>query len=680
MGTSCPPSASSSLASAAEGPRVAEARYRALFDAIDEGFCVIRVIFDATNTPCDYVFLEANPAFERQTGLTRVVGRSMRELAPSHEQYWFEIYGRIALTGESARFESHAAALGGRWFNVFAFRVDAPEARHVAILFYDITEQRRHLDCVVEEITERKRVENALRESEAQLRRLIDNIAGFVAMLDREGTLLEIGEPALLVAGVTREQVIGCKFWECGWWLHDPQQQQWIREWFFDAAKGATVRHDVVARTADDGRLAIDLMLAPVFDAAGQVTHVIPSGIDISARKRMEIELRENEARLNLAAKALREADRRKDEFLATLAHELRNPLAPIRSGVHILRVIAGRDPRVERMTEMMDRQVTHLVRLVDDLLDVSRITRGKVELRREPVVLNQVLGSARESVQALFEAKEQALVVSIPSAPLCVEGDSDRITQVFANLLSNAAKFTPHAGTVWLTLEHAGEEAVVTVRDTGIGISADDLHEVFEMFSQVHAARGNDGLGIGLALVKQLVHMHRGTVTAESEGPGRGSRFVVRLPVLRSEAVPHFPISHQRPVRAGSESPSAPAPKRVLVVDDNVDAAQALQQLLSLQGHLVRTCASGREAVEAAGPFAPDVIFMDIGMADIDGLTATRLIRAQPFGAGVRIVALTGWGQETDRRMTREAGIDEHLVKPVSVEDVLSLLRDPPQ
>ncbi len=655
--------ASTLTSSAVDALRVTEARYRALFQAIDEGFCIIKVIFDEAQRPVDYQFLEANPAFERQSGIAAARGRFMREIAPTHEQHWFDIYGRVALTGESVRFERPAAALDDRWFNVFAFRVDAPEDRHVAVLFSDITERRR--------------AHNALRESEAQLRRLIDHMAGFVAMLDREGTLLEIGEPALRVAGLTRAQVIGRKFWECNWWPHDPGQQERIRRWVGEAAQGATVRRDVVARTASDARLAIDLMLAPVFDSTGKVTHVIPSGVDVSARKRMEVALRENEARLNQAAVALQDADRRKDEFLATLAHELRNPLAPIRNGVQILRLIAAGDQTLQRTTEMMDRQVSHLVRLVDDLLDVSRITRGKVELRREPVLLNQVLSSALESCQSLLEPNGHELHVQIPSEPLCVKGDPDRLTQVFTNLLSNAAKFTPRGGAVWLSLEQQGQEAVVVVRDTGIGIPAEKLHSVFDMFAQVHGPGCNDGLGIGLALVRQLVQMHGGSVTAESEGKGRGSQFTVRLPLMQaamSGTSAH--VTHHPPTAAGAgATPAGPNKRRILVVDDNQDVAESLAGLLTLEGHDVVTCTSGREAVMEAQRHVPELILMDLGMPEMDGLAAARLIRAQPGGVAIRIVALTGWGQEGDRQRTREAGIDEHLVKPVSLDALRTLL-----
>jgi PAS domain S-box-containing protein len=541
------------------------------------------------------------------------------------------------------------------------------------------------------DITEQKRAQRAVQESAAQLRRIIDNMAAFVAMLAPDGTLLEVGAPALRVSGLRREDVIGRRFWECGWWTHDPQLQKCVEEWVREAAGGAVARHDVVIRTSNDGRLATDVMLVPVFDEEERVTHVITSGVDISARKRIEDALRENETRLHQAASALRDADRRKDDFLATLAHELRNPLAPIRNGLQILRLAAGGDPVIERTMDMMDRQMRHLVRLVDDLLDVSRITRGKVELRREPVLINQVVRGALESSRALLEPHQHHLEVWITPEPLLVNGDADRLTQVFSNLLANAAKFTPREGRIGISVVRVGNEAVITVKDNGIGIPPERIGSVFEMFSQAHAPLASDGLGIGLALVRELVQMHGGSVSVSSAGEDKGSEFTVRLPLARpiaatsaqSDAMPDVaPDDSASPSRTPSFPPQAPSVlrpfgtrRRVLVVDDNVDAAESLGRLLSVQGHEVATCHSGQEAVALARTYAPDVIFMDIGMPEMDGLTAARLIRASPGGAGIRIVALTGWGQESDRQRTREAGIDEHLVKPVSAESLARAL-----
>jgi PAS domain S-box-containing protein len=513
----------------------------------------------------------------------------------------------------------------------------------------------------------------ALQESAASLRRMIDNMAGFVAMLDSNGSVLEAGLPALRVGELRRQDVLGKKFWECAWWRDDTEQERRIEEYVKLAASGTTVHRDVVVRAADGRRLDIDLMLTPVFDSEGKVSHIIPSGIDISERKRMENALRENERRLSEAAAALTEADRRKDVFLATLAHELRNPLAPIRTCVQILQMVAADNAALQSTAGMIDRQVNHLVRLVDDLLDLSRITRGKIAFKRQPVNVSEVLRRAVESSDAFVRAHGHRLRLSIPAEILCVEGDPDRLVQVFSNLLSNAAKFTPQAGLITVDLTATGDQAIITVQDNGIGIPPERLESVFNMFEQVHATGGNDGLGIGLALVRQIIQFHGGSVRADSEGLNRGSRFTVCLPLLERSAELSVGESQREHVNQPRHSCGK---HRVLVVDDNVDAAESLRKLLELQGHTVVACGSGREALEIMRGFHADLVLMDIGMPELDGLTTAQLMRAQlPPGVTTRIVALTGWGQEADRQRTREAGIDEHLVKPVSAAALRELL-----
>lgn len=504
------------------------------------------------------------------------------------------------------------------------------------------------------------------------LRRIIDHMVGFVAILDREGTVLEAGQPALRAGSITRDEVIGKKFWQCGWWRDDSQERR-IEQYVREAAAGATVRRDVVAYMSGGVHLDIDLMLVPVFDSNGVVTHIVPSGTDISDRKRMENVLRDSERRLSEAATVLTEADRRKDVFLATLAHELRNPLAPIRTCVQILQMTTGNNPTLQSTARIIDRQVNHLVRLVDDMLDLSRIIRGKITLKRQALILNDMLRRICESFDTLIAPQSHRLHRSIPQVPLHILGDPDRLAQVFSNLLSNAAKFTPHGGSIGVTVCADGEYAAVMVWDTGVGIPAERLESVFNMFEQVHATGGNDGLGIGLALVRQIVYLHSGSVRAESNGLGHGSRFTVRLPLLAG-------TDDQLPVGSGRfvshASPRPPPKQRILVVDDNEDAAESLKDLLELQGHIVVACESGREALAIVERYSPDLVFMDIGMPEMDGLTAARLIRAKlATNNRLRIVALTGWGQEADRQRTREAGIDEHLVKPVSAEALRDLL-----
>jgi len=364
----------------------------------------------------------------------------------------------------------------------------------------------------------------------------------------------------------------------------------------------------------------------------------------------------------------LREADRKKNEFLAILAHELRNPLAPLRNGLHILKRHPDLDPTVSDTISMMDRQMTHLVRLVDDLLDVSRITRGRFELRQRKVLLTEVLANAVESTRATIESSRHELTVAIRAPGLHVDGDPDRLAQVFSNLLLNAAKYTDAGGRITLSLERDNGEAIVTVQDNGIGIPPHALEQVFDMFAQVrsHEVRGTEGLGIGLSLVRTLVQMHNGTVSAFSEGPGLGARICVRLPIATATDTPDI-------------APS-PAPRnrgqRILVVDDNTDAAASLALLLKMEDHEVCTAADGVEAIECARTFEPQIIFMDLAMPRLDGLEAARRIRGLPQGEHVRIVALTGWGQEADRQRTRAAGMDAHLTKPVSLDALHSVLR----
>jgi signal transduction histidine kinase len=366
----------------------------------------------------------------------------------------------------------------------------------------------------------------------------------------------------------------------------------------------------------------------------------------------------------------LREADRRKDEFLATLAHELRNPLAPIRNALRVMR-LAGDDGSVaEESREMMERQLAQMVRLVDDLLDVSRITRDKLELRKERVALAAAIESAVETSRPLIEQMGHHLTVALPPEPVHLDADATRLAQVFANLLNNSAKYTERGGLIRLSAELCEGRVVVRVRDNGVGIPAEAMPWLFEMFSQVdrNLERAQGGLGIGLTLVKRLVEMHGGVVYAVSEGAGRGSEFVVELPV--GECVPEPEES------SADDGGQAVAPKRrILVVDDNRDSATSLSMMLSLMGNETRTAHDGLEAVEAAAAFRTDVILLDIGLPKLNGYDACRRIREQSNGCRPVVVACTGWGQVEDRRRTTEAGFDHHLVKPLDPDALQELL-----
>jgi CheY-like chemotaxis protein/two-component sensor histidine kinase len=363
-------------------------------------------------------------------------------------------------------------------------------------------------------------------------------------------------------------------------------------------------------------------------------------------------------------------ADRRKDEFLATLAHELRNPLAPLQNSLELLRRAGDNKSTNELARSMMERQIAQLVRLIDDLLDVSRITKGKLHLRKKRVELRDVLNIAIESALPLIERSDLELAVELSPQPVYIQADPIRLAQVFLNLLSNAVKYTDKAGHIWLTALRRGNEAIVAVRDSGIGIASEHLAYVFEMFSQVTSAldRSQGGLGIGLSLVKGLVELHGGTIDARSGGPGLGSEFTVSLPIV------DIPTEASAEANGGGEVCRA-AKRCILVVDDFRDCADSMAMMLRMMGHETRTAYDGLEAVQTAAAFQPNIVLLDIGLPKLNGYDVARHIREQPWGGNVALIALTGWGQEEDKRRALEAGFDHHLTKPVEAAPLEKLL-----
>ena len=506
---------------AAERLRASEERYRTLFESMDQGFAIIEMLFDEAGVAVDYTFLEMNAMFERHTGLVNAIGKTAKELVPNLERFWFDTYGKVALTGEAVRFENEVVAIE-RWFDVYATRLGGAGSRKVALLFSDIS---------------------ARRLSEEQLR-----------------------------------------------------------------------------------QLAADLS----------------------------------------------DADRRKTEFLATLAHELRNPLAPIRSGLGVMRLAGDNPAALLKVREMMERQVGHMVHLIDDLLDVARISGGKLELKRERTDLKRVLSSAVETSMPLIDAARHRLQVSLPDACVGVDADVTRIAQVVSNLLNNAAKYTPAGGHIELSLREDAGMAVITVTDSGVGIPADSLVSVFDMFKQVdrHMERAQGGLGIGLSLVRRLVEMHGGSVSAASAGAGHGSSFEVRLPLALGDGALERRATQRTPNDA-----SPLAGLRVLVVDDNVDAAITLSMILEASGHTTRVAHDGLAALAVAKEFLPQVAFLDIGMPGLNGYETASAMRRTPGLEHTALVALTGWGTESDRMRSSDAGFDHHLTKPAQLKAVQDLL-----
>ena len=414
----------------------------------------------------------------------------------------------------------------------------------------------------------------------------------------------------------------------------------------------------------DTGALKWVRAIGRTFYAAdGTPTRFDGVTLDVSEQKQAEATLKDNEQRL-------READRRKDEFLATLAHELRNPLAPIRSGLEVIRMV-GADGTIEQTRSMMERQLLQMTRLVDDLLDLSRLTTGKFELRTERVPLREVISAALETSRPVIEHQGHALSVDVPDEPIFVDGDPTRLAQVVSNLLANSAKYTHRGGHIRLSVSLDDAVAAVAVADDGIGIPRDMLEAVFEMFTQGDGAleKSTGGLGIGLSLVKGVVQMHGGTVEAKSEGKGKGSEFVVRLPVAPAA------VRKLEPSDASAAGAAPAHPRRILIVDDNVDAANSLGQLLEMMGNEVLTSYNGESGLKAAAAFRPGVILCDIGMPKMNGYEVARSIRAEDWGKNAVLFALTGYGQVEDLRKSADAGFDHHLVKPVEIDALMALL-----
>jgi PAS domain S-box-containing protein len=401
---------------------------------------------------------------------------------------------------------------------------------------------------------------------------------------------------------------------------------------------------------------------APVQTPDGQVTGVVLVFRDESERLRTQL--------------ALQDADRRKDEFLAMLAHELRNPLAPICMGLELLRMSAGDSQAMEEVRSMMDRQTQHMVRLIDDLLDVSRITRGKLALRKSAVELADIVRDAVAATRPMLDEANHRLTVHLPEQPLRIYADANRLTQVLTNLLNNAAKFTPREGRIELAAQHSDSEVIVTVSDSGIGIPPEKADRVFGMFTQIHESseRRNTGLGIGLTLVKSLVEMHGGTVEVQSRGQNHGTTFLIRLPAAAAPATAMSPDEVDGSVKAGADA-LPPVKRRILIVDDNRDALESLSRMVRLLGNDVRQAHDGLEALEIGRSFRPDIVLMDLGMPKLNGFDAARRMRQEPWGCELPLVATTGWGQDDDRRESAEAGFDHHLVKPIAVAALREVL-----
>lgn len=757
--------------------RVGEERYRALFNSVEEGFCVDEVLFDDEGRLIDVRVLEANPVFEALTGQRDVAGRTLRELGHGEETYWLAVKARVALTGEPVRFSTLQPSFGDRWYEARIFRVGGDESRKVAVLFRNITE-------TVLADRERARLARELEGQRSELARLIENAPAFIAVLrgpdhviefanaqcyglagqrdavglpvseaapelqgqgylelldqvyrtgepfvgqamavnlDREGSGdltkrfinfvyqamrdangaitgvfvhgVDVTEMVEAIEAVRESEIRFRQMAEAmplAVWTTDPKGVSGLRNqkfleyfgireedvvkkrwrdavhpddleslnnaWAQSLRDGTPYEQEIRLKRASDGEYRWQLVHAlPIRDEQGEIVRWIGANSDIDDYKRL--------------SEALKQADQRKDEFLATLAHELRNPLSPIRTGLQILEMKPKEDV-VASTVEMMSRQVGHMTTLIDDLMDLARVGSGKINLRKERVELRSIVETALERIRPAIQERRHELTVKLAAEPIHLEADPTRIGQVISNLLTNAAKYTEPGGQIEISAGREGQEAVIRVKDSGVGLEHDMLEKVFEMFSQVGSSikDSQGGLGIGLTVVKRLVELHDGRIEAKSGGLGLGSEFVVHLPIVAAG-----PERGSKPELVRDEGGAARL--RVLVVDDNRDSAESLAKIVAMSGHQVRVAYNGEDALVAAESDPPDLVLLDIGLPGINGYEVAERIRRDPRLREAKLVAVTGWGQSEDRRRSREAGFDLHLVKPVDLGVLQALL-----
>ena len=798
--------------------RESEERYRGLFNSMDEGYCTIEMIFDERGKPVDYVYREINPSFEKLTGMRGALGKRISEFVPNLEEHWYEMYGKVALTGEPIRVSDEVKGMN-RWFDIYAFRIGGNDSREVAVLFRNITESKqaerltemlsrlslelasaaeaaeiieiaveavgRHLNGHRCYFVECLADENRLCVSHNWVRDEAPTIEGELSLFDFGGIewwrefasgdfIMEdvstnpltqansasyhaVGVPSYAVQPFRRDadwtvclvvteksprkwtaydlRVLAdvvARVWPMveraradralraseaqlslalnssglGIWNVDPVTNALSSDARFRAILGGgteelsyeqsftivhpddrdAVRDKVAAAIRPDDPTPYEAEYR-VVHADGSVHWVLAKGranfadeaegrrllsfdgtvADITERKRGEESLHES-------AQALVDLHRRKDEFLAMLSHELRNPLAPIANALQLLRLQPNEDPLQQQARTIIERQVGQLNHLVDDLLEVSRITTGRVQLRRDRVAMSGIVERAVETAHPLLLQRRHELTVTVSPQPIWVYADAARLEQVVVNLLTNAAKYTDDGGRIGLSIEQAGDSAVLRVRDTGIGISPELLPHIFDLFTQAERSldRSQGGLGIGLSLVQRLVDLHGGTVDVYSV-LGQGSEFVVRLPVMLT-ALP--PVLSPRVLSAPIES-ALPSAKccRVLVVDDNVDATESLAMLLTMTGHEVHMAYDGPSALEAAIAVRPDVMLLDIGLPGLTGHEVATRIREHATLNNIVLIAMTGYGHEADLKSSRDAGFDHHLVKPADFAEVQRIL-----
>ena len=648
--------------------------YRTAFASSKQGFCLLEEIPTPATDPPDFRYLLTNPAFDQQAGLTQAVGQTIRQLVPQVEAPILASYQSVAQTGEPMQFETYVAALD-RWITADVFRVGTFEPPRIGVLFTNITERKRR---------------------EADLAFLADVGQDLARLTNIDQTMNALGQKIAAYMGLS-----ACVFGELfghnqaqiaelshGWNRDDSpsllgtyQMSEFMSLEMIQMCRSAEaiVIRDVFTDPKTNGpqyaALNIGSFVGIPFVREGEWRFLLviyrseshdwsPAEIDLTRELMSRIWTRLERAR---AEEALRLEDRRKDEFMAMLGHELRNPLGVLSNTLFYLEMTQGQDETLSYPigVQRMSGQMKHLGRMVDDLLDVSRIRQGKIRLQRAPLELGPLVAQTAGAVQSLFGERNRSIALRLPPVPVVVNGDATRLAQVVMNLLTNAAKFTHEGGHVWISLEQQAQQAVLSVQDDGMGIPADELVAIFEVFVQGNTSldRPHGGLGLGLAVVKQIVEGHQGQINAYSAGLGQGSTFTLKLPLLMEQQNEPQPAAEPSSVRGDAV--------RVLLVDDNKELVDLMGKIMQLRGYEVHLRYSGQEGIVAAEALAPDVLLVDIGMPYLDGYAVCRHIRQQAWGRHLPMIALTGFGQEADKQRSWAAGFDAHLLKPVDYNDL---------
>lgn len=636
--------------------QASEARLRQIIERNADGMVVV---------DRDGAIRFANPAAEA------LMGRQARELVG-------QTFGIPVLPGETTEIDVVRAGGDLRVAEMRVVEIEWEGCPAFLASLHDLTERKQLQDALrrrveelaemnsrlLAEIEERKRAERRLRDSEERFRLLVEHVQEYaIILLDPRARVASWNEGAERILGYRDADIEGehvaCFF------PPDDASQGVVHLALEETLRTGRSCQDKWLVRADGSRFWASGVVTAIRDDHGQLHGFVLILRDLTEQQRLKEALEDRVAQLA-------ETDRRKNEFLAMLGHELRNPLAPIRNALHVIQLPGVPPGDAAQMFELMDRQVNHLARLVDDLLDMARITRGKIALQKRIVDFADLVARAAGALRSHIEAFGQRLHVSLPQAPVMLEADPMRMEQVVSNLLNNACKYTESGGEIWVTLREDGRQSILQVRDSGIGIAPDLLPRVFDLFAQADRslARSQGGLGIGLTLVRGLVEMHGGNVSAASPGVGKGSEFTVRLPLF-FEAVQREVASI--PPQRNSSPPIEP--RRILIVDDNIDSAESLALLFKLSGHQVQTTYHGLTAIEEALTHRPELVFCDIGLPDIDGYEVARRLRRKTRRDEMLLIALTGYGQEEDRCRSAEAGFDHHLVKPVDLKSIERLL-----